>query len=107
MLRLVVFCHGCVVAYSLKKTRRGTPSAFFFKAVLLKITKPCACRCVFETIGHSIRPWRAYVPTLTRLLLVLALLGALGYGTIYALANFVDPREREITVRVKKDGFGR
>ncbi|WP_305988212.1 hypothetical protein [Roseibium sp. MMSF_3544] len=47
------------------------------------------------------------MPTLTRLLLVLALLGALGYGTIYALANFVDPREREITVRVKKDGFGR
>jgi hypothetical protein len=47
------------------------------------------------------------VPTLTRLLLVLLLLGALGYGAIYALANFVDPREREITVRVKKDGFGR
>ena len=47
------------------------------------------------------------MPTLTRLLLVLALLGALGYGAIYTLANFVDPREREITVRVKKDGFGR
>lgn len=51
--------------------------------------------------------WRPDVPTLTRLLLVLLLLGALGYGAIYALANFVDPREREITVRVKKDGFGR
>lgn len=47
------------------------------------------------------------VPTLTRLLLVLLLLGAIGYGTLYALATFVDPREREITIRVKKDGFGR
>ena len=47
------------------------------------------------------------VPTLTRLLLVIALLGALGYGAVYSLATFVDPREREITVRVKKDGFGR
>lgn len=47
------------------------------------------------------------MPTLTRLLLILIVLGGLGYGAIYALANFVDPREREITVRVKKDGFGR
>jgi hypothetical protein len=51
--------------------------------------------------------WRLSVPTLTRLILVLLLLGALGYGAIYSLANFVEPREREITVRVKKDGFGR
>ncbi|TWI81832.1 hypothetical protein JM93_03794 [Roseibium hamelinense] len=47
------------------------------------------------------------MPTLTRLVLVLIVLGALGYGAVYALANFIEPREREITVRVKKDGFGR
>jgi type II secretory pathway pseudopilin PulG len=47
------------------------------------------------------------VPTLTRLLFVLLLLGALGYGAVYSLATFVDPREREIEVRVKKEGFGR
>lgn len=47
------------------------------------------------------------MPTLTRLLFVLLLLGALGYGAIYSLAHFVDPREREIEVRVKKEGFGR
>jgi type II secretory pathway pseudopilin PulG len=47
------------------------------------------------------------VPTLTRMLLVLILLGAIGYGAIYSLATFVEPREREITVRVKKEGFGR
>ncbi|WP_168206278.1 hypothetical protein [Labrenzia sp. PHM005] len=47
------------------------------------------------------------MPTITRLLLALIVLGAIGYGTLYALATFVEPREREITVRVKKDGFGR
>jgi len=47
------------------------------------------------------------VPTLTRLLLVLLVIGALGYGVIYSLATFVEPREREIEVRVKKEGFGR
>ncbi|MBO6756756.1 MAG: hypothetical protein JJ902_10560 [Roseibium sp.] len=47
------------------------------------------------------------MPTLTRLILVLIVLGGLGYGALYALANFVEPREREITVRVQKDGFGR
>jgi len=47
------------------------------------------------------------VPTLTRLLLTLTVLGALGYSAVYGLANFGEPKEREITVRVKKDGFGR
>jgi len=47
------------------------------------------------------------LPTLTRLIVVLLVLGGLGYGAIYALANFVEPREREITIRVQKDGFGR
>ncbi len=47
------------------------------------------------------------MPTLTRLLIVLALIAAIGYGTVFALANFVPPREKEITIRVKKDGFGR
>ncbi len=52
-------------------------------------------------------PTETDVPTLTRLLIVLLILGALGYGAVYSLATFVEPREREITVRVKKDGFGR
>jgi len=47
------------------------------------------------------------LPTLTRLILVLILLSGVGYGCLYALANLVEPREREITVRVQKDGFGR
>ncbi|MFD1695983.1 hypothetical protein [Roseibium aestuarii] len=47
------------------------------------------------------------MPTLTRLIVVIALLAGLGFGAVFTLANLVDPGEREIVVRVKKDGFGR
>ncbi|NVK34144.1 MAG: hypothetical protein HWE23_06680 [Rhodobacteraceae bacterium] len=47
------------------------------------------------------------MPTLTRLILVLIILGALGYGAVYGLANLVEPQKREMTVRIKKEGFGR
>ncbi|WP_179956248.1 hypothetical protein [Pannonibacter tanglangensis] len=47
------------------------------------------------------------MPTLTRLIAAVILLAALGYGAVFALANFVEPREREITIRVQKDGFAR
>lgn len=40
------------------------------------------------------------MPTLTRYILVLLVLGGLGYGLVWSLANFVEPRPREITVRV-------
>ncbi|MBN9674088.1 hypothetical protein [Roseibium aggregatum] len=60
-----------------------------------------------EQSGYRFADRRYAVPTLTRLLLVLILLGGLGYGAIYALANLVEPRKHEITIRVKKDGFGR
>lgn len=45
------------------------------------------------------------MPSLFRLLLVIALIGGIGYGTIYALANFVTPTPREITVTVPADKF--
>ncbi|MFN4010314.1 hypothetical protein [Pannonibacter sp.] len=47
------------------------------------------------------------MPTLTRLVAAVLVLAMLGYGAVYALANLVEPREREITVRVQKDGFAR
>ena len=50
---------------------------------------------------------RDVVPTLTRLIVVIAVIAGLGYGAVFALANLVEPGEREITVRIKKDGFGR
>ncbi|KAB2690026.1 MAG: hypothetical protein ACODTL_21815 [Brucella sp.] len=40
------------------------------------------------------------MPTLTRLVLFLALVAAIVYGAMYALANFVEPDTREITVDI-------
>lgn len=40
------------------------------------------------------------MPTLTRLVLFIALVAAIVYGAMYALANFVEPDIREITVEI-------
>ncbi|MFQ0813680.1 hypothetical protein AVM02_07360 [Brucella anthropi] len=40
------------------------------------------------------------MPTLTRLVLFLALVAAIVYGAMYALATFVKPDTREITVDI-------
>ncbi|GGE99363.1 MULTISPECIES: hypothetical protein [Stappia] len=47
------------------------------------------------------------MPTLSRLLFVLVLLGGLAVAAVYGLATFVEPSQRDITVRVQMDGFGR
>lgn len=38
------------------------------------------------------------MPSLFRFLVVVGVIVGLGYGAIYALATFTDPRPREITV---------
>ncbi len=45
------------------------------------------------------------MPTLFRFLTVVAIIAAVGYGAIYALANFVNPKPREITVTIPPDKF--
>ena len=45
------------------------------------------------------------MPSLFRLLIVLGILGGLGYATIYVLAHVVEPHPREIIVRVPQDKF--
>ncbi len=47
------------------------------------------------------------MPSLFRLLVALALLVGLVYGAMFALANFVDPKPREITVTVPQDRFAK
>jgi hypothetical protein len=56
---------------------------------------PCASR----------PPRFAEMPTLFRFLSVVAVIGGIIYGTIFALANFVGPKEREMTVVVQPDKF--
>lgn len=41
-----------------------------------------------------------FMPTLFRFLTVIAILVALAYGAMFALATFVQPRTGEISVRV-------
>ena len=45
------------------------------------------------------------MPTLFRFLTVVAVLGGLIYGGIFALANFVNPKPREMTISVPPDKF--
>jgi len=45
------------------------------------------------------------MPSLFRLLAVIAVLGAAIYGGLYALSHFVQPKSREITVSIPPDKF--
>jgi hypothetical protein len=45
------------------------------------------------------------MPSLLRLLTVIAIVAAAIYGGLYALAHFVQPRPREISVSIPPDKF--
>jgi hypothetical protein len=45
------------------------------------------------------------MPSLIRFLTVVAVIGGLIYGGIFALATFFDPEPREITVTIPSDKF--
>ena len=47
------------------------------------------------------------MPSLIRLILALGLLGSLAYGAMFSLANFVQPKPREITVTIPQDRFAK
>lgn len=47
------------------------------------------------------------MPTLIRLIVVLCVLAGLGYGALWALANWVEPKAREITFTVPPDRIGK
>jgi hypothetical protein len=47
------------------------------------------------------------MPSLFRFLTVVAVVGGLIYGGMYALANWFDPKPREITVSVPQDKFAK
>ena len=45
------------------------------------------------------------MPSLFRFLTVVAVIGAVIYGTIFVLANFVNPKPREMTINIPPDKF--
>ncbi|MEN3380710.1 MAG: hypothetical protein V7608_754, partial [Hyphomicrobiales bacterium] len=46
------------------------------------------------------QPRVATMPSLIRLLMVVGLLGGAAYGAMFALANFVQPKSREMTITI-------
>ena len=47
------------------------------------------------------------MPSLFRFLTVVAVIGGIVYGVIFALANFVNPKPREMTVTIPADTVAR
>lgn len=47
------------------------------------------------------------MPTLFRLLVILGVIVGIGYGTMFALANLVEPRIGEMTVRIPPERLSR
>lgn len=45
------------------------------------------------------------MPSLFRFLTVMAVIGGLAYGAVFALANFVDPKPRDMTITIPPDRF--
>ena len=45
------------------------------------------------------------MPSLFRFLMVVAVIGAMVYGVIFTLANFVNPKQREMSFTVPPDKF--
>ena len=45
------------------------------------------------------------MPSLFRFLTVVALIGGIVYGVVFALANFVNPKPREMSVTIPADRF--
>ena len=45
------------------------------------------------------------MPSLFRFLTVVGILAGVSYGVVFALANFVNPKPREITVTIPADKF--
>ena len=45
------------------------------------------------------------MPSLFRFLTVVALICGIVYGVIFALANFVNPKPREMTINIPPDKF--
>jgi hypothetical protein len=45
------------------------------------------------------------MPSLFRFLTVVGIIAGIGYGAIFALANFVNPKPREMIVTIPPDKF--
>jgi hypothetical protein len=51
------------------------------------------------------RPKATVMPSLFRFLTVVGIIAGIGYGVVFALANFVNPKQREMIVTIPPDKF--
>ncbi len=49
----------------------------------------------------------AALPTLLRFLAIIATIGGIGFGAVFALATFVEPEQREMTATIPASRLGR
>ena len=47
------------------------------------------------------------MPTLFRLITVVAVIGGLGFGMLWVLANFFEPEPRPMTITIPQDRIGK
>jgi hypothetical protein len=45
------------------------------------------------------------MPSLIRILVIIGIIGAIGYAAIFALATLVEPKTRDMTITVTPDKF--
>lgn len=62
-------------------------------------------RATADSVGHVAATAGEIMPSLMRFLIVVAILGGAGFAAVYWLANYVEPKPREMTIRVPADKF--
>jgi hypothetical protein len=76
--------------------RRRNACQFGWNVVVCDLALTCGLRA--DSAGRDIE-FQA-MPSLIRLLMVVGLLGGAAYGAMFALANFVQPKQREMTITI-------
>jgi hypothetical protein len=79
--------------------RRRAPCQFWWNVMVcgLRLVQPAGAGRFRSAAGS-----REFVsmPSLIRLLMVVGLLGGVAYGAMFALANFVQPKQREMSITI-------
>jgi phage shock protein PspC (stress-responsive transcriptional regulator) len=75
------------------RIRRRPWGGYFILAFVLLCSEPLYT-CAANALEF------ATMPSLIRLLMVVGLLGGAAYGAMFALANFVQPKQREMSITI-------
>ena len=82
--------------------RPRAPCQFWWNVVVSgfpPLVHPANAGPIFLRLSGGSREF-ALMPSLIRLLMVVGLLGGVAYGAMFALANFVQPKQREMSITI-------